>query len=125
MADLLFKISTVSKQSFFDVRGLLWLLFKLKRIIGYMLKLESVFLVFLVIKGFKLINGKLVELVEVLPSLISASETCAKVSVGNVTSHSGSHVESSHCKHVYSVTRNGTKSCGYAFNNACVYVGAF
>jgi len=68
--------------------------------------LKAVLLVFLVVEFLQLVNGKFVELVEILPPLLVAAKFAAKISVRDVTAHSGSNVKSTHRQHVDAVARN-------------------
>ena len=54
--------------------GLLGLDLELEGIIAQLIDLEAVGLVFFVVKGFQLVEGELVELIEVVPPLIARAK---------------------------------------------------
>ena len=79
--------------------------------------LKAVFFVFVIIKRFQFINGKLVKFVEVFPPFVPAAKLCVKVCVCNIAAHCGCNVKSAHSKHVYPVARYCAEGGGYAFSN--------
>ena len=89
-----------------------------------MLELEAVGFIFLIVEGFQLVDGELMELVEVMPPLVAAAEGCAEVCVGNVAAHLRGDVERAHREHVHAVAGDRAQRRGNGLDHARVDVRA-
>ena len=99
--------------------------FKFKRIITEFIHFKIIVFVFLIIKRFKFVNGKFVELIEILPPLISTAEFSTEICIGNIAAHCWSNIKSTHSKHIYTVAGNSTKGSRNTFDNSRMNMRTF
>ena len=89
-----------------------------------MLHAEAVLFVLLVVEGLQLVNGQLVELVEVVPPLVAAAQLRAQVGVGYLAAHLGRHVKRAHRQHVHAVAGYRAQRRRHALHHARMDVRA-
>ena len=92
--------------------------------VAEVLHLEAVRLVLLVVEGVELVDGDLVELVEVRPPLPAAAEIVVEERVRALLAEFGCHIERAHRENVHTVSCDGAERGRDALDDARMHAWA-